>query len=233
MRRLLVAALMFAVGAMPAAEGSRLLSDAGTDDLRLLTGIAPPIRHASIRGITRDLADPFDQELSSVPSVGPRLGLRYLHGTWFTPAVGIKYGLDAVWSRSSGTVTDRDSEASQLGDRDFLLTTTAVGAWLGPTFRVDIDSLEVPADALEFELLVGGGPARMRASTDKRVSHEAPGVRYGLSLGMIVTTFDRWQIGLEGGGEILFTRQLQWSNTDASIVSAYGFVGGLQLGHRW
>ncbi len=233
MIRFLVLIGIVGAGNVIAAEGSRILSDDATDDLRVLAGLAPPLRHASINRISVANTPTFDQELEFTAGLSPRAGLRYLHGTWLTPEFGWKYGPDFLLERSTGTARDRDTVNPEAGERDIVFTSQSVGLAFGPTIRMDIDSLEVPADLLEFELLIGGGPARMRVSDDRLLSSFAFGTRYGASLGMVITTFDRLQFGFEGGAEFLSTKRLHWGNTEDSTITAFGISGGIQVGRRW
>jgi len=220
-------------GALDAADGSIIPDARGTDDIRLILGVAPPIESGMIRDIDVDSAPaPFTQSLKASAEIGPKGGLRYLHGFWFDPTVGIKVGLDGVAMRSAANTMD--STASSTDEfNSFSLKTVAMGLWAGPTFRISIEGLDYPADFCEVEFLVGGGPALATATNDSATSEVGNGWRYGGSAALIFTTFSRWQAGLEIGYEVVEITGLRWSNTGASEVTATGISGGLVIGRRW
>ena len=226
-------ALVCSSVAMAAGESGLIPSATGTNDLRLMVGISPPIESGTIRGIViAGPQPPFSQSLKSTSEVGPKAGIRYLHGFWFDPDWGFKVGVDAVVMRSQGQTKDKRAVAT-ASTQAFTLDSQSAGIWIGPTSRISIESLDYPADFCEFELLLGGGPAQITAMNAGSVSSAAMGWRYGASVAVVFTAFSRWQVGFEAGYEAVTATDLKWNNTRKSEVTAAGVSGGIFLGHRW
>lgn len=217
--------------ALTAAEGRLIANGSGTNDLRVLVGVAPAIKSGSIKDVQlAGATTTFDQQLESNGSVGPKVGLRYLHGTWFDPHWGLKYGLDGVYMHSAGRAKDKASTTDDTSNMS--MDTLSLGLWIGPTVRVDIESFDFAADFCELELLLGGGPARSTASFAGASSNSATGWRYGSSFAVVFTSFSRWQYGFEAGYETIGVDGLYWSNTGASEVTAAGLSAALFVGRR-
>ena len=232
--RLILVGLLTAAVTCPAAEGSRIANTNGTDDLRLLMGVAPPIRGGTITGIrVATTPQPFDQDIEATKGVGPRGGLRYLHGFWGTPTWGFKLGGDAFVMQSKGAGHQVDSLDPTAESKPFTLNAVGMGVTAGPTFRIDIEDLDFAMDFLEVEFLGNAAPARMTATNDGMESEAAYGWSAGVSAGLVFTTLSRWQIGIETGYQAAQVQGLRWSTTGDATIRAGGLSAALSLGQRW
>jgi hypothetical protein len=232
--RLVLLSLVTIAVTCPAAEGSRIANVTGTDDLRLLVGIAPPIRSGKITDIRVTTTPlPFDQDLDATGGVGPRGGIRYLHGVWVTPAWGFKLGGDAFIMQSKGAGYSVDSTNPDGESQPFTLQAAGVGLSGGPSFRIDTESLDYAGDFLEVEFLLSAAPAHMTATNDGVESGSAYGVVYGVSGGLVLTTMARWQTGIEVGYQGAQVNGIRWKNTGDASITAGGLSAALAVGHRW
>ncbi len=228
MRSLLLFALA-AAAALPAAEGRILATDGGTDDLRLVVGTAPALRKVALRGVAGPGASTHSEEWSGTPRIGTAVGLRYLHGWWLDEDGGLKTGVTLLREGLENSLT-RDATGDE---RTYRVTTTSLTLDVGPSFRADMDSLDFPGDFFEFELLAHLGVARGVAEADGVDSSSFQALRYGITAGVVMTSFDRWQVGLEAGYANLSAHRLRWGNSEDSSIEAQGLVGGFNLGYRW
>jgi hypothetical protein len=227
--RSLLTLVLAATAALPAAEGRLLATDQGTDDLRLVVGTAPALRRIDLRGVAGAGSTTHSEEWTGAPRIGTAVGLRYLHGWWMDEDGGLKTGVTLLREGVEATLT-REATGDE---RPYRVTTTSLTLDVGPSIRVDQDSLDFPGDFVEFEFLAHLGAARGVAEAGGVASNSFHALRFGFTAGVILTTFSRWQVGLEAGYANLSAHRLQWGNSAESSIAAQGLVAGLNLGYRW
>ncbi len=214
---------------LAAAEGTLRQPLPVTDDLTLVVSLAPALRSGSIDGVDDGVLPAYDLRLDGTSDLGPGATLRWTRGWWDGDGWGWLAGIEGSVIAAAGELEPEAGGSRQ----DLDIAVAAAGPVAGIGWRADIQSLELPGDALETHLLIhlkaGGGTATI----DDAGSGAGVAFGAGATWGAWWTGWHRWKVGVEVGYEWLRLQDVAWDNTDDSSFTFSGLVAGAGVGWRF